>query len=194
MTCQAAFCLIRWWRLRSLNFLLVLGFAASAGAQTPVEIRVDASQSQGRFNPVYRYFGYDEPNYTYAENGRKLVGELAALSEGPVYIRAHHLLTTGDGARPLNGAPPTLIRKMPPGSRSTTGPSSDRILDTYVQARAKPSSKSASCRRRFRRILSLTNRMDSPGAVNDKYYVGWSYPPTDYQSGASWCINWCCTR
>src|SRR5579863_9247289 len=90
MTFRGAFCLIGWWRLRCHNTILPVVLAMAAFAQTPIEIHVDAQQMEGPFRPIYRYFGYDEPNYTYAENGRKLVGELASLSERPVYIRAHH--------------------------------------------------------------------------------------------------------
>ena len=52
-------------------------------------------------NPVWAFFGYDEPNYTYMKDGRKLLAELAALSPVPVYIRTHNLLTTGDGTPAL---------------------------------------------------------------------------------------------
>ena len=51
------------------------------------------------FKPIYAYFGYDEPNYTYMKNGRKLVGELARLSAVPVYIRTHFMLAPAT-ARP----------------------------------------------------------------------------------------------
>ena len=62
---------------------------------------MDAATTVGAYNPIYAYFGYDEPNYTYTQNGKKLIGELAALSPVPVEIRAHHLLVTGDGTPAL---------------------------------------------------------------------------------------------
>ncbi len=31
------------------------------------------------------FHGYDEPNYTYTKNGKKLVGEIAAVGSGPVF-------------------------------------------------------------------------------------------------------------
>src|ERR1017187_1314351 len=62
-----------------------------------VEIRVDAGVKQGAYRPIYSYFGYDEPNYTYSANGKKLIGELTALSPVRTVIRTHHLLITGDG-------------------------------------------------------------------------------------------------
>jgi len=30
--------------------------------------------SEGELRPVWSYFGYDEANYTYRENGKKLLG------------------------------------------------------------------------------------------------------------------------
>ena len=58
----------------------------------PVVIRVDAAKTIGEMRPVWRFFGYDEPNYTYMKDGQKLLGQLRALSSQPVYIRAHNLV------------------------------------------------------------------------------------------------------
>jgi hypothetical protein len=54
-------------------------------------ITVDVEQQGKPFRPVWAHFGYDEPNYTYMRDGKKLLGELAALSAVPVYVRAHNL-------------------------------------------------------------------------------------------------------
>src|SRR3954471_1573666 len=70
-------------------------------AQETATIRVNASASLGTRKPVYAFFGYDEPNYTYMKDGRKLLTELQALSPTPVYVRAHSLLVTGDGKAAL---------------------------------------------------------------------------------------------
>ena len=75
------------------------GRAASVPAATPfrVSIHVDAGRSLGPLRPVWRFFGADEPNYAYLNDGERLIGELGALKPGEVYFRAHNLLTTGDG-------------------------------------------------------------------------------------------------
>jgi len=64
-------------------------------------IRVNAEHKLGAFSPIYAYFGYDEPNYTYAANGTKLIRELGELSSTQPYIRTHFLLATGDGTAGL---------------------------------------------------------------------------------------------
>ena len=131
--------LILWSRLRYLNFTFLMGLASlAATAQTPVEIHVDAAQSEGPFRHIYRYFGYDEPNYTYADNGRKLVGELAALSQGPVYIRAHHLLTTGDGVPSFKWGSTNAYTEDAAGKPVYDWKIVDQILDTYINAGARP--------------------------------------------------------
>ena len=84
-----------------MKSIVLLALAAVAVYGQPVEIRVDAASTLGPYKSIYAYFGYDEPNYTYMKDGRKLIAELQALSPVPVEIRAHHLLVTGDGTPAL---------------------------------------------------------------------------------------------
>ncbi len=56
---------------------------------TPVSVKVDLSADRGAMKPIWAWFGYDEPNYTYMKDGKKLLSEIAALSPVPVYVRAH---------------------------------------------------------------------------------------------------------
>jgi xylan 1,4-beta-xylosidase len=62
----------------------------------PASIQVDLEQKVGAYTPIYGWFGYDEANYTTMRHGRELLRKLHDLSPVPVYIRAHHLLTSGD--------------------------------------------------------------------------------------------------
>src|SRR5262249_46075731 len=81
--------------------LLALLCSGLAGQVDRVAIRVDAGKITGEMKPVWSFFGYDEPNYTYTKDGKKLLAKLAALSPAPVYVRTHNLLTTGDGTPAL---------------------------------------------------------------------------------------------
>src|SRR6202047_3991258 len=117
---------------------LLLLTAASGLAQDTVTIRVNAAETAGPFTPIYRYFGYDEPNYTYMKNGRKLVGELAALSADPVFIRTHFMLATGDGTPGLKWGSTNAYTEDASGKPVYDWKIVDRILDTYLQAKAKP--------------------------------------------------------
>ena len=60
-------------------------------------LTVDLNKEIGPMQPTWAWFGYDEPNYTYMKDGKKLLSEIATLSPVPVYVRTHNLLTTGDG-------------------------------------------------------------------------------------------------
>src|SRR5947199_9310871 len=87
--------------MRKLALTLICAAAMNAGAQIPVSIQVDLAKSEGPFTPIYSWFGYDESNYTTMKYGKLLLAELHDLSPVPVYIRAHHLLTSGNGVAEL---------------------------------------------------------------------------------------------
>src|SRR5579884_3079336 len=168
-------------------FLLAASFAA---AQTRVAIRVNAAQTTRPFNPIYAYFGYDEPNYTYMKHGRKLIQELAQLSSAPVYIRTHFLLATGDGVPDFKWGSTNAYREDASGRPVYDWTIVDRILDTYLEAKAKP----------FVEIGFMPEALSSkpqpyrpewsPGASFAKYYVGWSYPPKDYAKWGELVYRW----
>jgi hypothetical protein len=79
-------------RASTLGILLASTITAHVGAQSPstsssgtsaprfpVTIRVDASRPVGALEPIWRFFGADEPNYATMNDGRKMIGELGAL-------------------------------------------------------------------------------------------------------------------
>src|SRR5688572_31759553 len=84
----------------SLNLLIALLFYFVASSQHST-INVDFKKETGEMKPVWAWFGYDEPNYTYMKDGKKLLSEIASLSPVPVYVRVHSLLVTGDGVAAL---------------------------------------------------------------------------------------------
>ena len=120
------------------RFILLL-LPAVAFAQTPVTIRVNASEIVAPFKPIYGLLGYDEPNYTYTPNGRKLIGELAALSPRfTVYIRTHFLLATGDGTPGLKWGSTNAYTEDASGKPVYDWTIPDRIFDTYLPAGRQP--------------------------------------------------------
>lgn len=68
---------------RLLAAFAALVIAGSGPPEDRVAIRVDAAARLQPMAPIWAYFGYDEPNYTYMKDGRKLLSELAALSPCP---------------------------------------------------------------------------------------------------------------
>ena len=84
---------------------LLLLAAATGLAQDTVTIHVNAAETAGPFTPIYRYFGYDEPNYTYMKNGRKLVGR---------FVQDHkNRLSGGDVETRRNPAAKSHVVKLP---------------------------------------------------------------------------------
>ena len=125
--------------------LVAVGFAVAMAATTAaqdssvnaskaVEIKVDLQKKVGRYEPIYRWFGYDESNYTTAPNGRKLLGELHAMSPVPVYIRAHHLLTSGDGTPELKWSSTGVYSEDAQGRPVYEWKILDGIFDAYKAA------------------------------------------------------------
>jgi xylan 1,4-beta-xylosidase len=166
-------------------FVIVLWAAALLCAQqTPVIIRVDATAVRGEWKPVWNFFGYDEPNYTYAENGRKLLGQLSALSPAPVYIRTHNLLTSGDGSASLKWGSTNAYTEAN-GRAVYDWTILDRIFDAYREARVKP----------------LVEIGFMPEALSEKpepyrhdwprtFSTGWAYPPRDYAQWGELVYQW----
>src|SRR5471032_1036872 len=101
-------------RLQALALTALLA-CGGARAQEPVTITVDLSHKLGPYKPVYAWFGYDEANFTTMQGGKKLLGELRDLSPVPVHIRAHHLLTSGDGVAELKWSSTNVYRRRSAG-------------------------------------------------------------------------------
>src|SRR5438874_13005469 len=81
--------------------LLILSSRFPLG-QERILIRVHGASPGTPMKPIWAFFGYDEPNYTYMNDGRTLLSELAAIARPvPVYVRTHNLLTSGDGTPAL---------------------------------------------------------------------------------------------
>jgi xylan 1,4-beta-xylosidase len=116
----------------------ILAVAATLFAQEPVTIRVDLATSRGAWNPAWAFFGYDEPNYTYAKNGQKLLSELASTSSTPVYIRTHNLLTSGDGIAALKWGSTNAYTEDAAGRPVYDWKILDRIFDAFREAGVKP--------------------------------------------------------
>lgn len=111
--------------------------AASGAGSAAVTVDVDLSHSLGPVE-VQRWFGYDEENYTTAPNGRKLLGELGELSPTPVYIRFHHLLTSGNGTGELKWSSTDVYREGPDGKPIYNFAILDGIFDALRSAGVRP--------------------------------------------------------
>jgi xylan 1,4-beta-xylosidase len=159
--------------------LLWPSFSAAQQAPESVTIHVQADQSAGALHPIWNYFGYDEPNYSYAPNGKKLLGELAALSSAPVYVRVHNLLTSGDGSASLKWGSTNAYTEDKDGNPVYGWTIIDHIFDTFHAAGIRPIVEIG-----FMPEALSTHpkpyRHDFPQGSIGSIYTGWAYPPRDY--------------
>lgn len=160
--------------------LLISQFCWSQQASQSVSVQVQFDQPDGRIAPVWNYFGYDEPNYTYAQNGKKLLGELAALDAAPVYVRVHNLFTTGDGSASLKWGSTNVYTEDASGHPVYSWVILDRIFDTFHAAGITPLVEIG-----FMPEALSTHpepyRHTFPTTPVGDIYTGWAYPPNDYQ-------------
>jgi xylan 1,4-beta-xylosidase len=126
--------------------------------------------------PIWNYFGYDEPNYTYAPNGKKLLSELAALSPAPVYVRVHNLLTTGDGSASLKWGSTNVYTEDATGKPVYSWTILDRIFDTFHDAGIKPLVEIGF----MPEALSTHPQPYRHNFPQGSVFTGWAYPPRDY--------------
>ncbi|HTP85345.1 MAG TPA: hypothetical protein VMJ34_00280 [Bryobacteraceae bacterium] len=153
-------------------------------AAQPVTIHVDASKVTGPWRPVWSYFGYDEPNYTTAKYGRKLIGELAEL--GPVHVRTHNLLTTGDGRYALKWGSTNAYTETADGEPVYDWKILDGIFDTWVHAGIVPFVEIGF----MPEALSTHPEPYKHDWPRTKLETGWSYPPKDYDKWAELVRQW----
>lgn len=152
--------------------------AAGARGQSPVNVQVDLNRDLGAFTPVYQWFGYDESNYTTTANGRALLKELHDATPEPVYVRAHFLLTTGDGKPELKWSSSNVYSEDAAGQPVYDWKILDGIFDAWVGARVRP-------------FVELGFMPKALSSHPDPYHIswptkpgeveGWSFPPRDYR-------------
>jgi len=164
-------------------FLWIPNRCWSQSTTDRVSIRVSFDQPAGRLTPIWNYFGYDEPNYSYTLNGRKLLAELAALDASPVYIRVHNLLTTGNGSGSLKWGSTNTYTEDISGNPIYSWDIVNRLFDTFHETGVKPIVEIGF----MPKALSThpePYRHEFPLAPVSEIYTGWAYPPKDYSKWA----------
>ena len=128
--------------MRFFVLILSCAFAMHAAAQTsvlnPVSIQVDLAKPEGPYTPIYGWFGYDESNYTTMKYGKQLLVELHDLSPVPVYIRAHHLLTSGNGVAELKWSSSNVFSLDANGKPVYDFTITDQTFDEFQRAGVRP--------------------------------------------------------
>jgi xylan 1,4-beta-xylosidase len=169
---------------------LILSFAATAHAQT-VPVTVHADRVVGEIRPIWNYFGYDEAGTTLTREGRDLLQKLNALSQEPIRIRVHHLLTSGDGALALKWSSTNVYTEDAEGNPRYDWTRLDAIMDEltrpgiepFVQASFMPQALSS-------RPEPYTPALVKTGLPRDMVSGGAFYPPKDYRKWEALIEAW----
>jgi xylan 1,4-beta-xylosidase len=155
-----------------------------------VDMQVDATKEIGELKPIWAWYGYDEPNYTYMKNGRKLLSELADLSPVPVYVRTHNLMTTGDGTPALKWGSTNMYTEDENGNPIYNWQIVDSIFDTYIHLKMKPLAEIGFMPEALSSNPTPYKHNWNPADSNSILFSGWAYPPKDYNKWAELIYQW----
>ncbi|GAB3995922.1 beta-xylosidase [Spirosoma daeguense] len=180
-----------------LLITLLIGLLVSSAVQSqplpatsPAHLQVDLNTEIGPMKPIWAWFGYDEPNFTYMRDGKKLLSEIAALSPVPVFVRAHNLLTTGDGTPALKWGSTNAYTEDATGKPVYDWKIVDQIFDTYVQRGMKPLAQIGFMPEALSSKPQPYKHDWRPGDPYNKIATGWAYPPKDYEKWGELVYQW----
>ncbi|MCX2496272.1 beta-xylosidase [Pedobacter sp. PF22-3] len=168
--------------------LSLLTYTANAQLKTKIEVNFDKNIAP--MKPVWAWFGYDEPNYTYMKDGQKLLTEISKLSPVPVYVRAHNLLTSGDGTPALKWGSTNAYTEDAYGNPVYNWKIVDQIFDTYVKRGMKPLAQIGFMPEALSTKPLPYQHKWKPGVRYDEILTGWAYPPKDYKKWGNLVYEW----
>ncbi len=156
----------------------------------PVTIEVDLANQKGALKPIWAWFGYDEPNYTYMKDGKKLLTEIAKLSKVPVNVRVHSLLVTGDGVAALKWGSTNAYTEDAAGKPVYDWTIVDKIFDTYIERGMKPIAQIGFMPEALSTKPQPYRHYWKPGDNYNDIYTGWAHPPKDYAKWGELVYQW----
>jgi xylan 1,4-beta-xylosidase len=188
----------RWQLLLGMSITLAGGLAIAAtqqppsspGEPFPVAIQVNAASPLGRLEPIWRFFGADEPNYAYMTHGRKLIADQGKLTPGRVFFRAHNLLTTGDGTPALKWGSTNAYTEDANGRPVYDWTIVDRIFETYLKHGVKPYVQIGFMPKALSVKPEPYQHKWSPDLKYGEIFTGWAYPPKDYRKWGDLAYAW----
>ena len=174
----------------ALIFAALIAFPVCAEDSFPVHIAVDAAATQGKAEPVWRFFGADEPNYATMKDGRDLLTSLGALAPGHVYFRAHNLLSTGDGTPAFKWGSTNAYSEDAHGKPVYDWTIGDHIFDTYLARGVKPYVEIGFMPKALSTHPEPYQHAWRPGLDYHHIKTGWAYPPKDYAKWEELVYQW----
>ncbi|MBD3314853.1 MAG: hypothetical protein GF344_03640, partial [Chitinivibrionales bacterium] len=113
-------------------------YMTSPSNTATVTIDVMANRPTGAMRRIWRSIGFDEINWTYTPQGKRVFDSIAGLNDGPFYIRNHNAFTSGDGlGSPFRGST-NVYTEDASGNPVYDWTIIDRVYDVYVAHGCKP--------------------------------------------------------
>ncbi|MES2003809.1 MAG: beta-xylosidase [Bacteroidota bacterium] len=178
--------------VKNTLILLTLSlFVIATSAQEKIALQVDLTKEKGNMDPIWAWFGCDEPNYAYMKDGKKLLTELGQINPRvPVYFRAHNMLTTGDGSASFKWGSTNAYTEDANGNPIYNWKIVDSIFDTYLARGIKPMAEVGFMPEALSTKPQPYRHNWKPGDPYSNIYTGWAYPPKDYNKWAALVYEW----
>lgn len=175
-----------------LFIILLSGYYLFTYAQKEdyTTFEIDVQNKLEPMKPIWAWFGYDEPNYTYMKDGKKLLTELSELSYVPINVRVHNLLTTGDGTPALKWGSTNAYREDNAGNPIYDWTIVDSIFDTYINRGMKPLVEIGFMPKALSIKPEPYQHNWTPSSNYNDIYTGWAYPPKDYNKWRELIYQW----
>jgi xylan 1,4-beta-xylosidase len=155
-----------------------------------VEVKVNFEKPIGDMYPMWAWFGYDEPNYTYMKDGTRLLTEISQLSPVPVFVRTHSLMVTGDGVAALKWGSTNMYTEDAQGNPVYSWNIVDSIFDTYIKRGMKPLAQIGFMPEALSSHPVPYRHYWKPGDKYTDIITGWAYPPKDYNKWRELVYQW----
>lgn len=125
--------------LRCLLACSLLLASTAAAANPPVAVVVQADRPTTELRPIWNYFGYDEALTTLTPEGQHLLRELNELSDTePIWIRVHHLHTSGDRTLALKWSSTNVYTEDAQGNPVYDWSTIDALFDAFTRPGLAP--------------------------------------------------------
>jgi len=149
------------------------------------QVTIDFGRSAGALRPIWRSIGYDEINWTYTPRGRALYDALGGVFRGPLAVRNHNALTSGNGLSEPAWGSTNLYHELADGRMALDWRWADRIYDVFVEHGCEPIVELGFMPRDLSVQPSGAATVHPGQAVGPEPYErgAWRYPPKD---GARW--------
>ncbi|MCH9275806.1 hypothetical protein JS533_005915 [Bifidobacterium amazonense] len=140
---------------------------------------VDATRAAGPLGHDWRFIGYDECNYTYLPEGRRLLGRFGGLPDAPYWVRTHFMFCSGNCYGSPKFGSTNIYAEDADGNPVYDFTHYDMILDAIVESGNKP----------FVELGFMPEALADPKYRDqprlpwvDLYHAnGWTYPPKSWE-------------